>query len=290
MIERKRFCVTLLLTAFVLSSLTATFGYVHAASPIVFDAESSATPCTSSCPSTLSWTHAVGITVSGVQSILIVSVFAATSPTNTLKPVTGIVYGNSALTFIGSHVVAAGGNQGAGDLEMWGLLNPLPGVATVNVTLGGSDDALFAGSVSYFNVAGIGAFAGTDNNSAKLALPSLTINASSGDLVVDTVMGAVLADNTGAILSPGSLQTERWSRTGVIVGPDQEIFVGGSDKAASSPVTMTWTSADTLLAWLQDAVVLTPPAPIPEYPLGLPILAIFMIIAYGVVRRRTHTK
>lgn len=31
-------------------------------------------------------------------------------------------------------------------------------------------------------------------------------------------------------------------------------------------------------------------APIPEYPLGLPILAILTIFAYGVIRRRTITK
>ena len=30
--------------------------------------------------------------------------------------------------------------------------------------------------------------------------------------------------------------------------------------------------------------------PIPEYPVGLAVLAIFMIIAYGVIRRRTITK
>jgi hypothetical protein len=35
------------------------------------------------------------------------------------------------------------------------------------------------------------------------------------------------------------------------------------------------------------AVPLIPVAPIPEYPLGLPILAVFMIIGYGLVRRRT---
>jgi hypothetical protein len=29
---------------------------------------------------------------------------------------------------------------------------------------------------------------------------------------------------------------------------------------------------------------------IPEYPLGLPILAIFMVIGYGLIRRRTSTK
>jgi hypothetical protein len=35
-------------------------------------------------------------------------------------------------------------------------------------------------------------------------------------------------------------------------------------------------------------VVFTVTAPIPEYPLGLPILAILMIIAYSVIRRRTR--
>ncbi len=33
-----------------------------------------------------------------------------------------------------------------------------------------------------------------------------------------------------------------------------------------------------------------PVAPIPEYPLGLALLAIFMILAYGVIRRKTITK
>ena len=43
---------------------------------------------------------------------------------------------------------------------------------------------------------------------------------------------------------------------------------------------------------LVDPVVTLPltvtPAAIPEYPLGLAVLAVFMILAYGVVRRRTR--
>jgi ABC-type spermidine/putrescine transport system permease subunit II len=30
------------------------------------------------------------------------------------------------------------------------------------------------------------------------------------------------------------------------------------------------------------------PAIVPEYPIGLPLLAIFMIIAYGLIKRRTR--
>jgi hypothetical protein len=38
----------------------------------------------------------------------------------------------------------------------------------------------------------------------------------------------------------------------------------------------------------QAFTVGSPAPPIPEYPIGLPILAIFMIIGYGVIRRKTR--
>jgi len=36
-------------------------------------------------------------------------------------------------------------------------------------------------------------------------------------------------------------------------------------------------------------LIVNPATPIPEYPLGLPVLAIFMIIAYGLIKRRTRS-
>jgi hypothetical protein len=44
---------------------------------------------------------------------------------------------------------------------------------------------------------------------------------------------------------------------------------------------------DASLGVLSGCVSFTVAPPIPEYPLGLSVLAIFMIIAYGLVRRRT---
>jgi hypothetical protein len=38
-----------------------------------------------------------------------------------------------------------------------------------------------------------------------------------------------------------------------------------------------------------DGLAWTAPPPIPEYPLGLPLLAIFMVIAYGLIRRKTSS-
>ena len=46
----------------------------------------------------------------------------------------------------------------------------------------------------------------------------------------------------------------------------------------------------TLISTIMDGIAWTSIAPpIPEYPFGLPILAIFMIISYGLIRRRTST-
>ncbi len=39
---------------------------------------------------------------------------------------------------------------------------------------------------------------------------------------------------------------------------------------------------------VNDPLTVTPATPIPEYPLGLPILAILVLIGFGLVRRRTR--
>jgi hypothetical protein len=55
----------------------------------------------------------------------------------------------------------------------------------------------------------------------------------------------------------------------------------------SSPTTFPATQGQQQ-TWVEVSVALNPPAPIPEYPLGLPILAILMLFGYGLVRRRTR--
>jgi hypothetical protein len=284
--KRSRIFVTLFLAVFLLSSLSVTFVSVHAVSPIVFDSKGTATPCTSSCATTLSWMHTVG---SGVNGILIVSVLVVVTNAP-LKTVSSIKYGTLALTFIGSQATI----QQTAELELWSVLNPPAGSALVTVTLAGSDDTLFAGSVSYFNVVGTHAFVGADSTRQVAGpLPSLTVSANSGDLVVDAVVTGVLSDHAAFTVVPGSLQKQRWDSGATVSAPGmgvEDITVGGSDQPASSPVTMTWTTTVTLEGWIQVAVALTPPAIVPEYPLGLPLLAIFMVISYGLIRRRTSTK
>jgi hypothetical protein len=64
-----------------------------------------------------------------------------------------------------------------------------------------------------------------------------------------------------------------------------ELFAAASRAPAASPVTLSWiyTSSN----WAMGGVALDPASPVPEYPLGLPILAIFMVLAYAVIKRRT---
>ena len=61
-----------------------------------------------------------------------------------------------------------------------------------------------------------------------------------------------------------------------------------STAGVSSPTTFPATRAASNQGWVEVGLALNPPSPIPEYPLGLPILAILMIVGYGLVRRRTR--
>ena len=249
---------------------------VHASTPIVYD--SFATNNCAGCTS-LSWLHTVGV---GNNGILIVGLSGFKN-----DPATSVTFGPKPLSRVGNHLGFANVN-----VELWALLNPSsacapsppPCTATVTVTITGGN-ILAGGSVSYFNVGGTGTVASADDGGTPGTIGSVTVSSSnSGDLVVD-VFGAY--NNLAApTASPGSGQSQRWN-TGLVHPVTIAFFVGGgSDKPDSPPVTMTWSFA-TSTYWSLIAVPLIPTAVIPEYPLGLPILAIFMIIGYGVVRRRT---
>jgi len=247
---------------------------VHASTPIVFD--SYATNNCAGC-TTLFWSHTVG---SGSNGILIVGLSGFKN-----DPATSVTFGPKSLSRVGNHLGSANVN-----VELWSLLNPTsacapsppPCTATVTVTTTG-DNILAGGSVSYFNVGGTGTVASADDGGTPGTTGSVTVSSSnSGDLVVDT-LGAY---NNVANPAPVSGQSQRWNS--ILDIPIVSAFFGGggSDKPDSPPVTMTW-SFSTSTFWSLIAVPLIPVAPIPEYPLGLPILAVFMIIGYGLVRRRT---
>jgi hypothetical protein len=207
----------------------------YALTVIAFDAAAS-NSCAHSCAPTLSWSHTVGF---GSNRILVVGV-AINDPT---VWVASISYGSSSLTALV--------NPGQ-FMAMYYLLNPAIGTATVTVTftavnLPAIPVLASGGSMSYFNVAGVGA---SSSNTGSGNPASVTVAANAGDLVVD-----LLGAGTGAVpVSVGSGQTQRWM---------QPTVGAGSDKIASSPVTMTWTLEGGTYegGWDLIAAVLTPGAP-----------------------------
>jgi hypothetical protein len=233
-------------------------------------------PTSGSCGSTLSWTHTVG---SNPNRILIVGISAV--PVSASVSVTLVQFGSSSLTpltpiITGSYLV-----------QQWYLLNP-SGSAMVTVTFTSSPAFAVGASASFFNVAGVGASNGATGTSTTA---SVTVSAISGDLVVDT-----LATEVGLYgASPDGSQTPLWNLN---IG---EVLGAGSDKPASSPVTMQWTFGSLTLSWALVAVDLQPATvggyvvPIDRAALLAPwIASIVMItvslVAAGMFARKLITK
>lgn len=187
---------------------------VHAPTVIAFDAATS-NSCTPCVATTLSWSHTVG---SGSNRILVVGV-AMNGPSS----VTGVTYGASSLDL---YVKSFLGDRA----WMYVLSNPPVGAAMVTVTFASAfAGSAGAGSVSYFNVQGVGSFNPSDGSGS---LASNTVGSGWGNgIVVDLLR----AGSNAAPLSAGAGQTLRW----------QEPTVGAmSDKITTTPTTtMTWTLA-----------------------------------------------
>lgn len=284
---------------------------VKATSPIILDHSASTSCAYPSCelttPMKLTWSHTVGSGSNGILLVGISYVFN-TEPGNP-SDVTSVTYGAcpscASLTLIpgATHVEPTHGVHA----ELWALQNPPTGGATITVTFccrTGSIYLLFAvaGSVSYFNVASTGTPVGSDGQTFFTGLSvSESVATGPNDVVVDTI---AFCDCTGSASPPTTVtasglgQTQRWNAGSLNDASGETFAGGGSDQPASgSSVTMSWslvTQEPRSSDWSLIAVPLTPTVttttttspPIPEYPLGLPILALLMIIGYGVIRRK----
>ncbi len=268
---------------------------VHASTSIVFDSFAS-NNCNGLLPAqcgSLSWSHTVG---SGGNGILIVGVSYVPSLGSTSD---SVKFGTTSLSLLGSHPDCEQVGFGGGAVvQLWSLLNPPTGTATVTITFNAGPDLLVGGSVSYFNVASTGTVASNDEGCTRSSPGSVSVASSSGDLVVDILcMVSYVGYNTA-----NAEQTQRYSSTYTSGGFGINI-VGAESDQPDPPVTMTWDFPTpnppfTDPYWSLIGVPLTPAAttttttapPIPEYPLGLPILAILIVLAYGLIRRRTLSR
>jgi hypothetical protein len=79
----------------------------------------------------------------------------------------------------------------------------------------------------------------------------------------------------------------RYAEVSTIISPGFAISPGVSRASASGGIGPASISIQQVPQQVSTNITLIIPGPIPEYPLGLPILAVFMVLVYGLIRRRT---
>jgi hypothetical protein len=204
---------------------------------------------------------------------------AAYRPANSFNPVTSVTFGGNPLTFL----VGTSSLSGLG-VQVYYMLNPPIGTATITIDFSSPVAYALAGSVSFFNVMGIGVPAYANDNGGTVSDMQVTVSANSGDIVLD-----MLATQLGSNVNPGPGQAAFWEQ---LFG--NEFVVAGSAKFASSPVTMTWIPSGPVLGlgsgWVHVAVALQalPPTrgapvggflePVNKVAIAAPYLALFGVI------------
>ncbi|MBT8078127.1 MAG: sulfatase-like hydrolase/transferase [Gammaproteobacteria bacterium] len=187
---------------------------------ISHDASSSSSAANSS---TYSWTHTTG---SGADRLLIVGV-SLVSGSNSVSNVT---YGGTSLTQWATESSAFPVTA-----EMWYMIAPPAGAATVEVTLANSG----------FSAAGAASFDGVDQTAplgtavaanGSGAAASVNVASSAGNFVFDVLSWAAI-DGTA---TAGTSQTEYFN-DGVLVRNGGSIYASSSSEPGAADVEMSWT-------------------------------------------------
>ena len=146
----------------------------------------------------VSWSHTTG---SGSNRMMIVGVSIRT----TTVSVSGITYGAQSLTFIRADTHSGGFVRS----ELWYLIAPASGTATVTVTLSGTSRAT-GGSCTYTGVAQTSPIDANAGGSGKSGSPSQSITVNTAN---SWLLGHIAVTGSGkTITSEGSGQTMRWDQ------------------------------------------------------------------------------
>ncbi len=217
---------------------------------------------------TLAWSHTVG---TGSNRILLVGIsFRSDTGSggaggNTY--VTGVTFGSTSLTCLAARDDNSTGGCGSGGTgtpiylrgEVWYLLNPTSGTATITVTT--NNATVFVGeSASYSGVAsaGTGGVSASNNGQTGSTTPSLgPITSPAGDLVFNNMATARSAGNVTCANTALSATTP----------PNQDSVTtayghieGAISQSTVTNPTMSWTLTNTS-PWSMTAAVLTPAPP-----------------------------
>jgi hypothetical protein len=182
---------------------------------------------TTNSVSSKSWSH----TVSGANRLLLVMV-QWNQPSNS-ETVSSVTYGGTALTQVGSNVIAGGSGLDR-CTALFRLIAPATGTANIVVTMSAACTFLAGGT----------SFTGVDQTT-PLGTPqtattttAATLQTTTSSAATNLVFAAATVRTTGSLSVPG---TSRWN---VLIGTNNRY--GGSVQAGAASVTTTysWTGAD----------------------------------------------
>jgi hypothetical protein len=200
-------------------------------------------PSASFGSNSVSWNHTTG---SGSNRIMIVGVSIKSSTVS----VSSITYGAQSLTKIRSDFNSGGSIRS----ELWYLIAPASGTATVTVNLSGYAAAT-GGSCTYTGVAQTSPIDNSNGGSGSSTSPSqsVTVNTANSFLI-----GHVAISGNAAVSSEGSGQTQRWDQSipGANRGHGSE---QGPDGTGSQSTSWSLSSS----AYWAVSVVAFKPAPNP---------------------------
>jgi hypothetical protein len=153
------------------------------------------------------------------------------------RPVTSVAFGAQSLTLVKKPTVATAG----GNTEIWRLLAPTVGTATVTVT-NSSTVQYVVGIINFTNVdQTTPESASAENVSASGTRPTVTVASSQSG----TVVGGVAIGYTSALTLAGdSAQTARWNQTQNTT-TTYGVVAAGASIAGSASVTLGWTASGT---------------------------------------------
>lgn len=187
---------------------------------MAFDAVASASiaSSTGTAPA-LSWTH----TPVGVPTAVSVAFqyFGGA--------VSSVTYGGTSMT-LGSN---SGNDANGSDSAVWGLANPASGVQTVAINTNATSMAIEAGSITVTCSSISAAFDNAASSVGTSATPSVTVNSTAAEIVVD-VVGTYTAAGTLSVTGTG--QAVKWGT-----------LIAGGNRAAGS--TMPGGATTTTPAW-----------------------------------------
>jgi len=178
--------------------------------------------------SSVSWSHTTG---SGSNRIMVVGVSIRVASVS----VSSITYGAQSLTFLRADIHPSSTIRS----ELWYLIAPASGTATVTVTLSGTSRAV-GGSCTFAGVAQVSPIDASNGGTGSSSSPSGSVTANTANSML--LGHLAISGSSNTVSSEGSGQTLRWDNTTTQQAQADRNIGHGSQKGpvAAGSQSMSW--------------------------------------------------